>query len=238
MILGIIPARGGSKGIPRKNIRPLAGYPLLYYTVETAFRSGVIDRLILSTDCEEIAELAHELGVEVPFIRPLELAQDDTPMLPVLQHAVRKIEEDGWHAEIVVLLQPTAPLRQPKHIISAISLLRSTGCDSVVSVVEIPKHYSPYYAMKIAEGRLMSFLPEGRVIARRQDVPPVYSRDGTVYVMWREVLMGQDSLYGSDCRPLVLPSEESINLDTLDDWIVAETRLAAQRQQQVDMTSQ
>lgn len=226
-VLGIIPARGGSKGIPMKNIRLLAGQPLLYYTVKAAKESGVIDRLILTTDSEEIAEVGRCLGVEVPFLRPTELAQDDTPMLMVVEHAVSKLEERGWSPEVIILLQPTAPLRRPEHIVKALSILHTTACDSVVSVVEVPKHFSPHYVMKIQDGRLVNYLAEGRAITRRQDVPPVYSRDGTVYAMWRKTVMEAHSLYGTDCRPLILSAEESVNLDTLQDWVLAEQKLAA-----------
>lgn len=224
-VLGIIPAREGSRGIPEKNIRLLAGRPLLEYTVKAAFSSGVIDRLILSTDSEKIASLGRRLGVEVPFLRPKELAQDETPMLPVLQHAVSFLEERGWFSEIVVLLQPTAPLRKPQHIRDALSLLRSTHCDSVVSVTEIPLHFSPDYVMKIVDGKLLNFLPEGKQLTRRQEARPAYSRDGTVYAVRRDVLMDRYTLYGTDCRPLLIPREESITLDTWEDWERAERRL-------------
>ena len=168
-VLGIIPARGGSKGIPNKNLRELAGRPLLAYTVDAAQESGVIDRLILSTDSGEIAELGRSLGVEVPFMRPVELAQDDTAMLPVLKHAVAQLEAGGWQPEIIVLLQPTAPLRKAQHIAEAVGLLQEESCDSVVSVVEVPGHYVPHFVMKIEEGKLDFFLPEGERVTRRQD---------------------------------------------------------------------
>ena len=225
-VLGIIPARGGSKGIPNKNIRLLAGHPLMGYTADVARTSGIIDRLILSTDSQEIAKVGQSLGIEVPFIRPSELAQDDTPMQPVVEHAVMELERKGWSPALVVLLQPTAPLRKPYHLVEAISLLETTGCDSVVSVVEIPKHFSPHYLMKILDGRLLNFLPEGQKITRRQDVVPAYSRDGAIYAIRRDVLMIEHTLYGKDCRPLIIPTEESVNLDTLEDWERAEELLA------------
>lgn len=142
-ILGIIPARGGSKGIPGKNIRLLNGKPLIHYSICAAQQSGLVDRLILTTDSVEIAQVGKELGAEVPFIRPAELARDDTPMFPVLEHVVKFIEGEGWQADIILLLQPTAPLRQPDQIQAAVQMLTDTKCDSVVSVVQIPQHYSP-----------------------------------------------------------------------------------------------
>ena len=227
--LGIIPARGGSKGIPGKNIRLLANRPLLEYTVEAARASSVLDRLILSTDSERIAAVGRSLGLEVPFLRPRELAKDDTPMVPVLEHAVAFLEQSGWSPGMVVLLQPTAPLRRPSHIADAVDMLCTTGCDSVVSVVEVPRHLSPDYVMRIVDGRLVSFLPEGRHLTRRQEARPAYARDGTVYVVRRAVLMTNHSLYGADCRPLVLPIRESVTLDTPEDWAIAEQLMANSR---------
>jgi CMP-N,N'-diacetyllegionaminic acid synthase len=224
-VLGIIPARGGSKGIPGKNTRLLAGRPLMEYAVRAAQDSGVIDRLILSTDSPEIGEVGRRLGVELPFLRPPALAQDDTPMVGVVEHAVRALEDQAWSPEIIVLLQPTAPLRQPRHIATALQLLRSSGCDAVASVVEVPRHLSPDYVMKVIDGRLVSFLPEGRSVVRRQDARPAYARDGTVYAFWRKTLVTTGSIYGNDCRPLVLSPHESVTLDAPDDWPIAELRL-------------
>ncbi len=226
-VLGIIPARYGSRGILQKNLRLLAGKPLIAYAAEAARASGVIDRLVVSTESSEIADLARSLGIEVPFMRPGSLATDTSPMQPVVEHAVGEVERAGWSPSIVVLLQPTSPLRKPGHLRAAIALLAETGCDSVVSVVEVPKHYSPYFVMRIEpSGLLTNFLPEGRTITRRQDAPSAYSRDGTVYATRRRVVMEEHSLYGTNCRPLVLSSEESVNLDTPEDWREAERRLA------------
>lgn len=226
-ILGVVPARSGSRGIPGKNLRPLAGKPLLAYAAEAARQSGVIDRVVLSTDAEEIAKVGREVGLEVLFLRPPELATDETPMQPTVAHAVAQVEATGWSPEVIVLLQPTAPLRRGDHIARAVELLAETGASSVVSVVEIPQHFNPQYAMKIARGRLEPYLPEGRSVARRQDVEPAYSRDGTVYVVRRDVVMHENDLYGSDCRPIVLSAHESLNIDTDEDWAAAELRLRA-----------
>lgn len=227
-VLGIVPARGGSKGIPGKNIRLLAGRSLLCYAVDTARASGVVDRIIVSTDSEKIAEVARAAGAEVPFLRPPELAQDTTPMLPVVRHAVEVIEREHCVPEIVVLLQPTAPLRRPHHVIDAVALLRKTKADSVVSVVEMPSHLSPDYVMRLEHGRLAPYLPEGAVITRRQDTRKAFVRDGTVYACWRRTLMEHDSIYGDECRALIIPSEESVTVDTPEDWAVAERRLAGE----------
>lgn len=225
-VLGLVPARGGSKGVPGKNVRLLAGRPLLAYTAAAARDSGVIDRVVLSTDSEAIAAVGRELGLEVPFLRPAALSGDDAPMLPVLTHALEALDAGGWHAGIVVLLQPTSPLRRPEHIREAVRLLRETGADSVVTVVEVPRHLSPDYVMRIDGGALRPFLPDGARVTRRQDARPAYSREGTVYACWRRTIERYGSIYGETCHPLVLEPSASLSIDTQDDWDEAERRLA------------
>jgi len=225
-VLALVPARGGSKGIPGKNVRPLAGHSLLYYAAQAAAASGVVDRMILSTDSTEIAAEGRRAGLEVPFVRPAVLAQDDTPMLPVIEHAVSELSATGWEPEIVVLLQPTSPLRTGAHVREAVQMLRETGADSVVTVVEVPRHLSPDYVMKIDAGRLVPFLSEGARITRRQDTRPAFVRDGTAYVFWTRTLRATRSIYGDHCHPLVVAPHESITIDTPDDWDAAERRLA------------
>ena len=225
-VLALVPARGGSKGIPDKNLRPLAGRSLLAYAAEAAARSGVVDRIVLSTDTRRIAEEGRRVGLEVPFMRPPELAADDTPMLPVIEHAVESLAREGWEAEVVVLLQPTSPLRTPAHVRSAVELLRRTGADSVVTVVELPRHLSPDYVMRIDDGRLISFLPDGLRVTRRQDARPAFVRDGTAYVFWMRTLRETGGIYGHDCRPLIVTAEQSITIDVPADWLEAERRLA------------
>ena len=225
-VLGLVPARGGSKGIPGKNVRPLAGRTLLDYVARAARESGVVDRLVLSTDDPRIVEAGARAGLQVPFMRPAHLAADDTPMLPVIEHAVAALEDEGWSPEIVVLLQPTSPLRRPSHIRSAVEELRASGSDSVVTVVELPRHLSPDYVMRIDDGRLVPFLPEGHSVTRRQDARPAFVRDGTVYAFWRRTLRDTGSIYGRVCRPLIVAAAESLTLDSEDDWAEAERRLA------------
>lgn len=225
-VLAVVPARGGSKGIPDKNIRALAGRTLLEYVAAAAAASGVIDRLVLTTDSDRIAAEGLRVGIEVPFMRPDALAQDDTPMLPVVEHAVRELEQAGWTPDIIVLLQPTSPLRRPEHIREAVLELRASGADSVVSVVELPRHLSPDYVMRVDHGRLVPFLPEGERVTRRQDARPAVVRDGTVYAFWRRTLQDFGTIYGATCRPLVIPADESITIDSPRDWDDAERRLA------------
>ena len=226
-VLALVPARGGSKGVPGKNVRPLAGRTLLDYVAAAARESGAVDRVVLSTDDEAVADAGRRAGLEVPFMRPAALAQDDTPMLPVLKHAIGALIASGWTPELVVLLQPTSPLRTPAHVRTAVQMLRSTGADSVVTVVEVPRHLSPDYVMKIEDGVLRPFLPEGARVTRRQDARPAYSRDGTVYAFRRGTLERFDSIYGDDCRPLVIDAAESLSIDSPEDWAAAERILAA-----------
>jgi CMP-N,N'-diacetyllegionaminic acid synthase len=225
-VLGLVPARSGSKGVPGKNTRLLAGRPLLEYAACAGRDSGVIDRLVLSTDSPEIAEIGRRVGLEVPFLRPVELAADETPMLPVVRHALDALDRQGWRADIIVLLQPTSPLRRPEHVRAAVETLRETGADSVVTVVEVPRHLSPDYVMRIENGLLKPFLPDGANIARRQDARVAYARDGTAYVCWRATIERFGSLYGESCLPLILEPRESLSIDSVDDWTTAERILA------------
>ncbi len=225
-VLAIVPARGGSKGVPGKNTRPLAGKPLLAYTAEAARQSGVCDRAVLSTDSADIADVGRQSGLEVPFLRPAALAADDTPMLPVLTHALGMLAAEGWQPDIVVLLQPTSPLRRPEHVRAAVEQLIASGADSVVTVVEVPRHLSPDYVMRIDEGRLQPFLPEGARVTRRQDARPAYSREGTVYACWRSTIEQYGGIYGHDCRPLLVDPRDSLSIDSEADWAEAERRIA------------
>ena len=225
-VLGLIPARGGSKGVPGKNVRPLAGHTLLEYTARAARESGVLDRVILSTDSPEIADAGRGAGLEVPFMRPATLAADDTPMLLVIEHALAEVSRSGWTPDIVVLLQPTSPLRRPDHIRDAIAMLRDTGADSVVTVVEVPRHLSPDYVMRIEGGRLKPFLPDGARVTRRQDARAAYARDGTVYAFRRATIEKTGSIYGEDCRPLLIDACDSLSIDSPEDWDEAERLLA------------
>lgn len=228
--MALVPARGGSKGIPDKNIRPLSGRTLLDYAARASAESGVIDRIILSTDSERIAAEGRRVGLEVPFMRPFELAQDDTPMLPVIEHALDFVAGHGWDPEILVLLQPTSPLRTAAHIRAVVRELRESQADSVVTVVELPRHLSPDYVMRIDDGRLVTFLQEGARVTRRQDARLAFVRDGTVYACWAKTVREMQSIYGRTCHPLIVSSAESITIDTPDDWQEAERRISAATQ--------
>jgi CMP-N-acetylneuraminic acid synthetase len=224
-VLGVIPARGGSKGIPGKNLRPLAGRPLLAYTVDAARASRRLSRVVLSTDDEATAAAGRALGIEVPFLRPAALAADDTPMLPVLVHAVDALAPAGFIPDAVVLLQPTSPLRRAGDIDAAIELLDGSGADSVVSVVEVPHQFNPLSVMTLDGGRLKPFAP-GPLVTRRQDKPPVYARNGPAVLATRRDLLAAGSLYGDDCRPLVMDPEASVDIDSPVDFEYAEYLLS------------
>jgi CMP-N,N'-diacetyllegionaminic acid synthase len=217
-ILAIIPARAGSKGIPGKNIRLLEGKPLIGHAIECARRIDGIDRILLTTDSQEIAALGRSFGAETPFLRPPELATDDTPMLAVLQHAITMVSEAGWKPTIIVLLQPTAPFRRDADLNAALTLLQKTSeADSVVSVERVPSHYLPHIVMKVLDNHLIPFLPDGAIITRRQDASPAYSRNGQFYITRYSTLVGKNSIYGNHSIPYIT-MHKAVNLDTMSDW--------------------
>jgi len=230
-VLGLIPARGGSKGVPRKNVRLLNGRPLLAYTADAAFAARRLDRVILSTDDEEIAAVARGLGLEVPFLRPDALAQDETPMLPVVQHALRTLEDAGQAYDAVCLLQPTAPFRRPEDIDGCIDLLERESADAVVTVLPVPPEYNPHWVYFADPDGVLRLYTGGRApIARRQSLPPAFHRDGSVYVVRCEVVLAGDSLYGERLYGYEVSSPSAhANIDSPDDWVRAERLLRHMR---------
>jgi len=223
--LGVIPARGGSKGIARKNLAPLAGRPLLAYTADAVRASRRLTRTIVSTEDPEIAAAARALSLDVPFLRPAALAADDTPMLPVMQHALEEMQAGGDAFDAVVLLQPTSPLRRGEHIDAALDLLASSGADSVVTVVEVPHQFSPASVLHIEAGRLRPF-QDGPTPTRRQDKPRFYARNGPAVIAVRAAVVAAGSLYGDDSRPLVMPMRDSHDIDSADDLELIELLLS------------
>jgi CMP-N-acetylneuraminic acid synthetase len=225
-VLGLIPARGGSKGVPRKNIRLLCGKPVLLYTAEAALSAKRLDRVVLSTDDEEIAEIGKRCGIEVPFIRPSMLAKDDTPMLPVVQHALRWMESNLSPVDVVCLLQPTNPLRRSDDIDRSIDIMEKTGCDSVISFVDVGEKHPARMKYIAEDGRVVdppfAEETEGK---RRQDLPKIYLREGSIYLTRRDVIMTQNSFKGGDCRAIIIPQERACNIDTPMDLLLAELLL-------------
>jgi CMP-N-acetylneuraminic acid synthetase len=220
-VLGIIPARGGSKGIPNKNLVPLCGRPLLAYTADAVKESARLTRTVVSTDNQRVADCATSLGLEVPFMRPSSLAGDEVPMLQVLQHAVEALEAEGFNADIVVLLQPTSPLRRGEHIDAAVTWLERAGGDSVVSVVEVPHQFNPTSVLRIDDGLLKPFL-EAPTAMRRQDKPRVYARNGPAVVAVKASVLKGGSLYGAQTWPLGMTPEDSLDIDTIWDLRLVE----------------
>ena len=222
-ILGLIPARGGSKAIPRKNIINLAGKPLLAYTCEAALSSQRLTRIILNTDDQEIAAVGRENGVEVPFLRPHHLAVDDALILPVLQHAIQWLAANqGFQTDVLVLLQPTSPLRRAIHIDDAVDLLLGSGADTVVSVQEVPHQYNPVSLMQLDDqGYLKPFL-EGEMILRRQDKPRFYARNGPAILALLRRTLDSGRLFGDKVLPYEMGPLESIDIDDQNDLTLVE----------------
>jgi CMP-N,N'-diacetyllegionaminic acid synthase len=222
-ILGLIPARGGSKGVPRKNIKLLGGKPMLWYTVSAAKGARGLDRIVLSTDDLEIADVGKRCGVDVPFIRPAELGKDDTPTLPVIQHALNWLEKRGAVYEAVCLLQPTSPFRGSRVIEKCLETFVETNADTLITLQPIPEKFHPAFVyFKSSEGWLHSCLGNDLAVVRRQDVKPAYVREGSVYIIRRETLMESSSLYGQRIVGYDMAVEQTVNVDTLEDWHYAE----------------
>ncbi len=215
-ILGVIPARGGSKGVPRKNLREVGGRPLVAWSVEVAREAAdVLYRTVVSTDDEEIAEVCRGLGGDVPFLRPPDLGGDRVPMVPVLRHAVRAVEEEeGRPVDWVMLLQPTNPFRTAEDIREAVRLASQGGCDSVISVVRV-LHVHPILMKRIEGDRLLPYCIEEEEGTRRQDYdPPAYMRNGAIYLTGRDTLVERGSIWGETIRPYVMPAERSVGIDS------------------------
>lgn len=213
-VLAVIPARGGSKGVPRKNVRLLGGKPLIAWTIDAARESGTIDRIIISTDDREIAATAVAWGGEVPFMRPAELARDDAPGDAPFRHAAGQMP--GF--DIAVLLQPTSPLRNAADIDGCVALAVKTG-RPVASVTESSKH--PAWMFTLEGGVMSPVVPDLAQATRRQDLPPVYALNGAVYVMKMSNLGEGQPLVSSDTAAYVMPPERSVDVDAEIDFITA-----------------
>ena len=216
-ILAIIPARGGSKGIPRKNIKPLAGKPLIAWTIEPALKAQGIDRVIVSTEDEKIALVAKKFGAEIPFMRPLALAQDDTPGIAPVLHAIEQLPDYDW----VLLLQPTSPLRSVEDIEGIIQFCRDEAAPSAVSVTQAGKH--PFWMyQRDDQNRLKPLIPNRPEITRRQDLPAAYALNGALYLARTDWLIQNQGFIGSETLGYVMPEERSLDLDTALDWRVTD----------------
>ncbi|GAB3439363.1 acylneuraminate cytidylyltransferase family protein [Insolitispirillum peregrinum] len=209
-VLALVPARGGSKGVPRKNIRDLGGKPLIAWTIEAALASRYIDDVVLSSDDAEIIETAVAWGASAPFVRPAELATDSADSLSVVRHALRALPTTY---DVLVLLQPTSPLRSTADIDGAIGTCLQAGAAACVSICEVEK--SPFWMMEVqGNGRLSRLLADKPLPTRRQDAPPSYTLNGAVYVARCSDLLAGNGFLGDDTVPWIMPKERSFDIDT------------------------
>ena len=222
-ILAIIPARGGSKGVPGKNIKLLNGKPLLAYTSEIALQTKYLTEVIVSTEDDKISAVAKSMGIKVPFVRPTELAQDNTPTIDVIIHALQWYEKHSVFFDAVCLLQTTSPFRTLEFLDKAIEKFISSDCDSLISVQKVPREYNPHWTFEVnLEGNLKIATGETEIISRRQKLPVAYHRDGSVYITKTEVILKGLSLYGKSTAFIESEPEFYVNIDTMLDWEKAE----------------
>lgn len=232
-ILAIIPARGGSKGVPKKNIKRLAGKPLIAWSIETALSAQCLDKVIVSTDDENIAGIGRQYGAEVPFLRPAEIARDDTTDMPVYEHALDWLERnESYIPDIIVWLRPTAPLRTAEDIIGAVNLLKEKKPDWVRSVCEADHH--PYWMYRLESGQMKPFIENIRIedYIRRQLLPKVYRLNGAVEAAWRATILEKKLMYAGVMEAWVMPRERSIDVDTEMDFTFLEAMVSKEGYEQ------
>lgn len=224
-ILAIIPARGGSKGVPRKNIKLLNGKPLLQYTFEAAKNSKLLTDIILSSEDSEIIEIASKMGLKAPFIRPQELATDAAASIDVVLHAIDYMENQGFFYDAICLLQPSSPFRESGFIDKSIEKFILQKSDSMLSVLAVPHEFNPHWVFEQdKEGNLKIATGEKEIIKRRQDLPSAFYRDGSVYITKIDVLKNQKSFYGNSIGYIESDSNYSCNIDTMSDWKLAKKK--------------
>lgn len=222
-ILGFVPARGGSKGVPGKNIKLLHGKPLIAFTTEVALQSKLLTTVIVSSDDDRVIEVAKSLGVMVPFVRPAEISQDDSPTIDGVIHALKWFEANDIFFDAVCILQPTSPFRTVTFLDQAIDKFCSTDCDSLVSVLKVPHGYNPHWTFEVNQnGTLKIATGEAEIIGRRQDLPQAFHRDGSIYIVKSEIILEKNSLYGEKMAFIESLAERYVNIDTAADWEKAE----------------
>jgi len=228
-ILGLIPARAGSKGVSEKNIKELCGKPLLHYTIEEAYKSSHLSEIMVSTESEKIADIAKQAGAHVPFMRPENLAEDNSKTLDVVIHVVEQYAEKGTHFDAVCLLQPTNPLRKSDLINRCVKEFGHKQADSLITVRSVPHEFNPHWIFEEnTRGFLSLATGEKEIIPRRQELPEAFYRDGSVYITKTEVLLNKRSLYGEKVAFLNTDGEPHINIDTMADWKKAERLLCVE----------
>jgi len=222
-ILGIIPARGGSKGIPGKNVKQLGRKPLIQYTIEAALDSEYITDLVVSTEDEEIAEISRGLNANVPSLRPLELATDESPTIDTVIYTLKLMMQKGKSYDLICLLQPTTPFRKKGFIDAAIKKYIMADANSLISVLPVPHQYNPHWVFEPNEEDFLSLSTgDSDIIPRRQELPRTFIRDGSIYLTSSKVLLEEKSLFGN-CLTFIEADEKiHVNLDTMEDWGRAE----------------
>ena len=221
-ILGVIPARGGSKGIKNKNIHLLNGKPLIYYTISAGKKSKILTDLIVSTDSKSIKKISESFGAKVPFLRPSKLASDEALAIPTIQHAVNEYEKSiGSIFDYIIMLQPTAPLRTEKDIDCALEQMITNRADSVISITNVENNH-PYKMKIIRDGFLHDFYPSNIENPPRQSLPPVYIVNGAIYATTRDIFMEKNTFKGNKCLPYLMPFQRSVNIDEKTDIVLAE----------------
>lgn len=224
-VVAVVPARGGSKGLPGKNIKPLMGKPVIAYTIEQAKQSKHIDRIIVSTEDFEIAEVSKEYGAEIPFMRPAELSRDNSSTIDVLLHAIDWLEkEDNYFFEILVLLHVTTPLRDVEDIEGCINLLVDKNAGSVFSVTEA--HRNPYFNMVEMKNNQVRLVKKGNYVSR-QMAPEVFDMNSSIYVWWKDIFKKKRSVILKNSCIYVMPKVRSVDIDDSFDFKVAEMLLSS-----------
>ncbi len=227
MNVAIIPARGGSKRLPGKNIKHFLGKPIIAYSIEAALSSKLFDQVLVTTDSEEIAEVARQYGATVPFMRPPELSDDLTPTAPVIEHAVRWLQDHGEDPTYACSIYATAPFIQSKYLAQGYELLKDTGCTTSYSVTSFP--FPIFRASRIRkDGSLKMFWPEYE-LTRSQDLPEAYHDAGQFCWLNVKQFLSEKRLYTDDSRPVILPRHLVQDVDTLEDWVQAEYMFKAIR---------
>lgn len=223
-ILGLIPARGGSKGVKRKNIKILGGKPLLSYTIDTALSCEMLSSVVVSTDDQEIAAIARASGAKVPFMRPAHLASDTSPSIDTIIHAVKALAEEDFDA--VCLLQPTYPFRALEDLAGAIYKFITSEADTLISMAKVPHQYHPNWVYLAQEdGSVLLSNRGSEPISRRQDLKQAYIRDGAIYLTKTSIILTDHSLYGNKIVPFEMKESYYVNIDTPEDWESAEKYL-------------
>ena len=223
-VVAIIPARGGSKRIPKKNIKKLNEKPLIYYSIKNAKSSKLIDRTIVSTNDKKIAKIAKDLGAEVPFLRPRNISNDKAKTIDVVKHTISFLEDQNYIPDIITILQPTAPLRSTITLDKSIRILKKENPDIVLGVAKIKTH--PYRSFWLKGKYLQSFKKDFLKFHQRQRFPDCYYPTGAIYTFWNKTLKKYGNMYGPKIRPLILQKDEiNVDIDNLFDFFVAESYL-------------